>query len=274
MTELGRRNYGGIVAYDGTEYYGFQSQPDRPTIQGQLAKALTRLTQQCVQVVGAGRTDAGVHAVGQVISFRCEWRHPVAELERGLNALLPRDISAWGLRAVDDGFHARYSARQRTYLYSIYTGARRQPLLGRFAAHVAEPLDMAAMQAAADFVVGRQDLAALGQPPSGRSTVREVTEAHWMALGLGWGGDQAGLGFRVSANGFLRGMVRRLVGSLLEVGRGRWSVDQFADLLISRDIGQAAAPAPACGLCLQQVDYNDDIPPEADAMGLKRETLR
>ncbi len=116
------------------------------------------------------------------------------------------------------------------------------------------------MQTAAECVIGRQDLAALGQSPSGRSTVREVSEARWMALKLGFFGDQAGIGFRVSANGFLRGMVRRLVGSLLEVGRGRWSVAQFADLIASRDIGQAAAPALACGLCLQHVTYDDEIP--------------
>ena len=260
VSRVGGRNYFGVVAYDGTDYHGFQSQLGRSTVQGQLTKALGSLTQERVLVFGAGRTDAGVHAVGQAISFRCGWRHPVADLERGLNALLPRDISVWALSEIDDGFHARYSARQRTYLYSIYTGARRQPLLGRFAAHLAEPLDVPAMQAAADHLIGISDLAALGQSPSGRSTVREVTEARWMSLPLGIGGDHLGLGFCVSANGFLRGMVRRLVGSLLEVGRERWSVDQFIDLLASRDIGRAAVPAPACGLCLYRVDYEDDIP--------------
>jgi len=254
------RNYGGIVAYDGTAYAGFQSQPNRPTIQGQLNKALARLTQEPVKVIGAGRTDAGVHATGQVISFRSGWRHPLADLERGLNALLPRDIAVWAMRCVDDGFHARYSARERTYLYRIYTGDRRRPLLDRYATHVPEPLDVEAMEAAAECVIGRHDLAALGQSPSGRSTVREVSDARWMPLEMGIGGDQAGIGFRVSANGFLRGMVRRLVGSLLEVGRGRWSAAQFADLIASQDIGQAAAPAPACGLCLQHVTYDDEIP--------------
>lgn len=254
------KNYRATVAYDGTAYHGFQWQPERPTIQGELAKAIVRITQQQVHVIGAGRTDAGVHAVGQVISFCCGWRHPAGDLERALNAVLPKDISLRALREVEQSFHARYSARGRTYVYSIYTGPWRQPLLERYAAHVPEPLDLDAMRAAAGYAIGRQDLAALGQPPSGCGTVREVTEASWEALDDELWLGEPGLRFRVSANGFLRGMVRRLVGSLLEVGRGRWSVAQFAELLASRDIAQAAPPAPACGLCLFGVDYDDKDP--------------
>jgi len=262
------QNYRATVAYDGTAYYGFQLQPDRPTVQGELTEAIARVSQQRVQVVGAGRTDAGVHAVGQVISFRCWWRHAPADLERAMNAVLPKDISLRELRQAEQDFHARYSARSRTYVYSIYAGPWRQPLLARYAAHVPGPLDLAAMRMAARHAIGRQDLAAFGQSPSGRGTVREVTEASWEALEDGLWPDATGLRFRVSANGFLRGMVRRLVGSLLDVGRGRCSVSQFAEILASRDIARAAPPAPACGLCLLAVDYDDNDSHPLDARAL------
>lgn len=255
MGEHGQRNYRAAVAYDGTDYHGFQSQPGLPTVQGQLTEAIARVACQRVPVIGAGRTDAGVHAVGQVISFRCNWRHPISHLKRALNAVLPGDIAVRDLGEADEIFHARYSARRRTYVYSIYTASERQPLLQRYATFVQEPLDLSAMRAACKHAIGRRDWAALGQSPSGRGTVRDVVEARWEAIESGFGPNQAGLCFYVSANAFLRGMVRRLVASLLEVGRGHLSVAGFSEFLTSRDIGRAAPPAPASGLCLLRVTY-------------------
>jgi len=251
------RNYRATVSYDGTRYHGFQWQPNQLTVQGELTEAIERVTRQEVGVVGAGRTDAGVHALGQVISFRCGWRHPVADLERALNAVLPQDIAVRELGEAEEGFHARYSARRRTYAYSIYIGGTRQPLLSRYALHVREALHIEGMRAASSHLIGRRDLAALGQSPSGGGTVREIFEASWEPVDGGLWLGQAGLRFYVSANAFLRGMVRRLVGSLLEVGRRRWSVAEFAEMLRSRDIGRAAPLVPAHGLCLLRVDYDD-----------------
>ncbi|MGC9359252.1 MAG: tRNA pseudouridine(38-40) synthase TruA [Anaerolineae bacterium] len=256
MNDGAIRNYRATVAYDGTSYHGFQWQPEQATVQGELTRAAERITRENVSVIGAGRTDAGVHALGQVISFRTGWRHSVEDLERALNAVLPEDIAVREVHEVGKEFHARYGARQRTYVYSVYTGGSRQPLLDRYALHSPAGLDMEAMGIAARHVIGRQDLASLGQSPSGHSTVREVFEARWVAERDAFWLAHSVLRFYVSANGFLRGMVRRLVGSLLEVGRGHWSVTEFAEMVQSRDIARAAPPVPARGLCLLRVDYD------------------
>jgi tRNA pseudouridine38-40 synthase len=249
-------NYRATVAYDGTGYHGFQWQPEQATVQGELARAAEHITRERVGVIGAGRTDAGVHALGQVISFRCGWQHSTGDLERALNAILPKDIAVRELCEADREFHARYSACRRTYVYSAYTGKSRQPLLDRYALHSPAELDTEAMRIATRHVIGRRDLASLGQSPSGLGTVREVFGARWVTEpGALWSVDRV-LRFYVSANAFLRGMVRRLVGSLLEVGRGHWSVTEFAEMLQSRDIARAAPPAPAHGLCLLRVDYD------------------
>ncbi|MCD6519076.1 MAG: tRNA pseudouridine(38-40) synthase TruA [Anaerolineae bacterium] len=251
------QNYRATVEYDGTEYSGFQVQVGRRTIQGELEAALQRITQQSIRVNGAGRTDAGVHARGQVINFRVEWRHSNADLERALNALLPRDIAVRELQKEAPEFHARFSARRRMYVYSIYNSAVRAPLLERFAYWVPGELDLLAMQEAAEFLVGEQDFAAFGQPPFGEQTVRTVHRAEWQRHPSPWGkGQPELLQFIIEANAFLRGMVRRIVGTLLLVGQGRLSVSNFAQVLASKDISRAGPPAPARGLCLWQVVYD------------------
>jgi tRNA pseudouridine38-40 synthase len=262
------RNYRALVAYDGTDYGGFQIQADRPTIQGELERALQRLTQEFVRVHGAGRTDAGVHARGQVISFRTSWRHGPQELQRAMNAVLPPAIAVRALAPAPEDFHARFSACGRAYLYQIYTGPVRSPLLARFAHHVARPLDLAAMNAAAEILVGEHDLAAFGQPPEGENTVRVVRRAIWQARAVerwhpAWPASL--VQFEIEANGFLRGMVRRIVGTLLALGQGWLSEAEWREIVASCDIRRAAAPAPACGLCLWRVDYGaEDRWPEED----------
>ena len=248
------------MAYDGTDYCGFQAQPDHPTIQGELERALARITREPVRVTGAGRTDAGVHALGQVIHFASDWRHPAGDLQRALNAVLPPAIAVRAVEPVRDDFHARFDARRRQYRYTLFCKAVRAPLFGRLAHQVMEPLDRSAMTAAAQALVGRHDYAAFGQSPSGLGTVRTVFAAVWEPisppLGLpASGGDAQWLQFVVDADAFLRGMVRRIVGTLLLVGAGRLSVAGFGGILRARDISQAAPPAPACGLCLWRVWY-------------------
>ncbi|MFH1084811.1 MAG: tRNA pseudouridine(38-40) synthase TruA [Chloroflexota bacterium] len=255
-------NVRAIVAYDGTLYQGFQRQRAGATIQGELERALQRLTQSEVRVAGAGRTDAGVHAYGQVISFRTAWAHGLPALQRAMNAVLPPAIAVRELAETPDAFHARYSARSRTYVYSLYVAPVRMPWLDRFAWHVGGPLDLAAMQAAAAALPGEHDLAAFGQAPGGENTVRRVHQAFWSQVGAppGQWEPEALLHarFRIEANAFLRGMVRRIVGTLLLVGSGQLSPQGFRELMCSREIRRAAPPAAPRGLALLHVRYEDD----------------
>ena len=236
------------VEYDGTDFFGFQVQADHPTVQGALEQVLARLTGEAVRVLAAGRTDAGVHARGQVIAFRCDWRHESADLMRAMNALLPETIAVLDLEEAPDTFHPRYSARSREYRYFVHNRPVRSPLRSRFSLHVPEPLDVEAMNRAAAHIVGAHDFATFGDPPAGDVTVREVYRSEWLREG-------DSLVYIVEANAFLRRMVRTLVTGLLWVGQGRWQVADFLAALEARD--RAACPPPALpnGLCLWRVTY-------------------
>jgi tRNA pseudouridine38-40 synthase len=251
------KNYRATVAYDGTAYSGFQIQKRHPTIQGELESVLARLTGQPVRVNGAGRTDAGVHAHGQVINFWAAWRHSVEDLERGMNALLPSDIAVRGLAIAPSDFHARFSASRREYLYRIYIAPTREPILDRYAHRVALPLDWDAMAKAARCLVGEHDFAALGQSPTGGNTIRHVYQVCWSHQVMEWAPDRRiEVGeFRITANGFLRGMVRRAVALLLAVGEAKMSLETFQEIIASKDIRRATPPAPPCGLSLWCVYY-------------------
>ncbi|RLC80608.1 MAG: tRNA pseudouridine(38-40) synthase TruA [Chloroflexi bacterium] len=237
-----------VVEYDGTDYRGFQYQPEGPTIQEEIEKALARLTGLKVRIKAAGRTDAGVHSLGQVIAFRVEWKHPLEELHRGLNALLPEDIVVKELTPASEDFHPRFSAVSREYRYTILNTPWRSPLRGRFAYHFAEPLDMEAMNEAASFLVGQHDFASFGMPPQGENTVREVYQAEWRREG-------DFLHFDIVANAFLRRMVRLIVGTLLRVGTGKLSPGDVKAILEARDINLSGPAVPAQGLCLVKVNY-------------------
>lgn len=253
------QRYRAIVAYDGTAYGGFQVQANRPTIQGELERALGSATQAFVRVVGAGRTDAGVHALGQVISFEAGWRHGLAALQRAMNALLPDDIVVRELEPADERFHARFSARRRTYRYWVYHSPSGQPLLWRYAWRLGRRPDVGAMRGASERLLGEHDYAAFGQAPCGTNTVRTVKRAEWRRREAPpWAGDGVDLWeFEIAANAFLRGMVRRVVGTLLLVGSGELSVDGFAEVLASRDPARSGPPAPARGLTLWRVEYEE-----------------
>lgn len=244
-----RQDVRATVAYDGTDFLGFQWQTQGRTVQGVLEAAVQQVTQAVTRVVGSGRTDSGVHARGQVIGFPTTWRHPLSDLQRALNAVLPEDVAVLEIGPAGPGWHPRFSALRRHYRYTVLNQAWRSPLDRRYAHLVTHSLDLEALQAAADLLVGVHDFASFGRPTQGESTVRCVFSAQWRD-------DGPILQFDIVGNAFLRGMVRSLVGALLQVGTGAWPVEQVAAVLVGRNRALAAPPAPACGLCLMQVDYD------------------
>lgn len=239
-----------VVAYDGTSYHGFQRQsPERePTIQGELERALERITGRPTSALGSGRTDSGVHASGQVIAFDTEWRHSLDDLRRAINATLAGDIAVFDVSIADADFHPRYRARSREYRYTLYNSELRHPLHRLYALHVPDPLDVEAMRAASRCLMGEHDFAAFGQPTAGDSTVRVMHR-------IDVGGERPWIAIDLEANGFLYRMVRSIVGALIEVGRGRMPIERVAQILESRDRAQAPMTAPPHGLCLVRVNY-------------------
>ena len=239
-----------VIEYDGADYLGFQVQAQGATIQGEIEKALAAVAQEWIRIVGAGRTDTGVHAQGQVIAFSTSWLHPIEELQRALNAVLPKDIAVRELRPVSQDFHPRFDAVSREYRYTIYNQPLRSPLARRFAYHFPHPppLDLEAMNEAARVLVGSHDFAAFGRAPQGDNTVRKVYQAQWTP-------EEPFVYFDIVANAFLYRMVRSLVGTLLLVGTGKLSPDGFEEILRSADRDKAGQVAPAHGLCLIKVDY-------------------
>jgi tRNA pseudouridine38-40 synthase len=248
------------VAYDGTGYAGFQVQLNAPTVQAELERALSAVCDEAVRVTGAGRTDAGVHASGQVIDFRTASGLDGATIGRGVNALLPEDIAVSELEPAAEDFHARFSATARTYEYRIRQAPQRDPLERLREHHIAATLDVAAMRAAGARLLGQRDFSSFASGPGG---VRTVRRAEWCSRG-------AQLWFEITADAFLRGMVRAVVGTLLWVGRGKIDVATFGEIIESRDRSRAGPSAPARGLCLVAVEYEvggrgaESPDPEAD----------
>lgn len=241
------------LAYDGTDFEGWQRQArGARTVQGALESALARLAGgERVQVAGAGRTDAGVHALGQVASFALEREMEPAALLRALNALLPEDVRVLEAALAPAGFHARRSAVSKLYRYELDTGGVQLPTRRRLAGHVPWRLDEEAVAAAARLYVGRHDFASLASSGgSVKTTVRTVTRSE--AVFLAGGGT---LVYEVEADGFLRKMARSLVGGLIAAGRGAVSLEGLARALESRDRRGWPAPAAARGLTLVRVCY-------------------
>jgi tRNA pseudouridine38-40 synthase len=235
------------LAYDGTDSCGWQRQPRSRTVQGEVEKALAELAGKRIPIVGAGRTDAGVHAMGQVASFRADLKLEDAELLRALNALLPGDVRVGSVRTVPAWFHARKSARSKVYRYRIYNGLRVSPFLFRYVLHWPGQLDVERMAEAARLFRREADFTAFS---SNRllQPVRRVIHSEIKKNG-------AEISYTVEADGFLRYMVRTIVGTLLEVGRGKLEPQGINDLFAGKKRSLSSPTAPAKGLCLVKVIY-------------------
>jgi tRNA pseudouridine38-40 synthase len=247
------RNIRLLLEYDGTRYHGWQRQADAVTIQQTLEEALGRLTGAPVALIGSGRTDAGVHALGQVANFRTESAIPLQAFHKGLNSLVPRDIAVLSATEAEPSFHARKSARAKTYEYHILNRPNPSPLQHRYAWWIAQPLDPAALVAAAALLPGEHDFTAFRASGSDNlNPVRRVLAAAWR--------DAPGgrLTFTITATGFLRGMVRSLVGTMAAVGRGKAPPALLAELLASCARHLAGPTAPPQGLYLVEVFYDNE----------------
>jgi tRNA pseudouridine38-40 synthase len=214
-------------------------------VQAELERALSVVCNEPVRVIGAGRTDAGVHASGQVIDFWTTSPLDGTTLGRGVNALLPEDIAVSAPEPAEDGFHARFSATGRTYEYRIRNAPERDPLERLREHHLAGTLEMAAVREATEKLLGTRDFSAFATGPGGVRTVRRAV----------WSNEGSRVRFEITANAFLRGMVRAIVGTLIWVGRGKMDVATFGEIIGSRDRSRAGPSAPANGLCLVAVEY-------------------
>jgi len=238
------------LEYDGTRYHGFQWQAGLPSIQGELEKAIKRLTGERRRVIAASRTDAGVHAKGQVVSFRTESSLPTNTFISGLNYYLPRDIAVKSAYRVSDSFNVRRDAISREYSYYILNSPTRSPMREAFSYLVASPLDIEAANQAAQALIGEHDLAsfASGNGVRIKSTVRRVFKAQLQR-------DGELVIFNMVANSFLPHQVRNTVGCLIRVGLGKMSIDEFRSIIKRRKLGMARPTVPACGLCLSRINY-------------------
>src|SRR5215467_7852018 len=252
------RHFKLTIAYDGTDFNGWQMQANKPTIQGELVNVLQRLTQEKSFVHAAGRTDAGVHALGQVASFHTHSALSAQEFQRAMNALLPPVIRIVRAEEVGPDFHARWSARCKTYRYRLYRGKVVPPALWRFVLHYPFPLDENAMRIAASRFVGPHDFAAFAASTGSedddkeRSTVREIYSSELVRSD-----DGEELIYTVKGRSFLRYMVRKMVGTLLEVGRSRLVADDILRLYQSRDRAKSGPTVPPQGLCMVEVMHDE-----------------
>lgn len=242
-------NFRLLVQYDGTEYNGWQIQPRGRTIQGELTRVISLLNHRPVTVHGAGRTDSGVHAEGQVASVVLDRDFETRVLRDATNANLDPDLRVREIIRADDSFNARFAAISKTYRYRIWTGEVVSPFSYRFVHQCRAPLEIGEMARAASFLLGTYDFSAFSSGESdARDRVRTVKQIEVLEEG-------EVVSIIASANGFLRYMVRTIVGTLIEIGRGRMQADAIADVLISRNRKRAGPTAPAAGLTLLRVDY-------------------
>jgi tRNA pseudouridine38-40 synthase len=244
------RNFKITIEYDGSRYCGWQRQNNDPTIQGTIEQALGKMTGQKVSVIGSGRTDARVHAYGQVANFKCDTRLNAEDFQGGLNSLTPDDIIIKDCKEVENEFHARYAAKSKEYRFRILNRENPAAIGRQYAWHIRKPLNTEAMRAAIAFLIGKHDFKAF----EGAGSPRAHTIRYVMAAQL-YREDMHTIRFEIKADGFLRFMVRNIVGTLVDVGKGKISADEFKQILDSKDRSRAGATAPAHGLFLTQVKY-------------------
>ena len=271
------RNIRLTLAYDGTDYVGWQVQPNGPSVQAAVERAVEQLTGETVRLLAAGRTDSGVHALGQIANFATESTIPCEKFRLGLQNFLPDDIVVRDVAEVDPDFHATYSAKRKRYRYVIHNSRVQDPFLRRYAYHYHGQLDSAAMHAAAQVLLGTHDFRCFeSQFPNNATSVRTVTEATVDRCGMWplWNRsavspnpwdfgnprdltttDGEFIWFDIVADGFLYNMVRAIAGTLLKVGRGQWTAGDVGRILENQDRSQAGETAPAHGLYLVYVEY-------------------
>jgi tRNA pseudouridine38-40 synthase len=241
-----------ILAYDGTEFQGFQRQADARTVQGVVEFVLRKLNWQGKTLLAAGRTDTGVHATGQVIAFDLQWVHTPGDLLRAMNANLPMDVAVQQVMPALPDFHPRYDAISRCYRYHILCEPVRNPLIERYAWRVWPPVNLDRLNHAASSLLGSHDFSAFGNPPRpGGRTVRAVTKAEWFREG-------PFMVFEIASRAFLYHMVRRLVSFQVEIGQGRHEDGAMTASLNEPPAGMVTGLAPAQGLVLKEICY----PPE------------
>jgi tRNA pseudouridine38-40 synthase len=245
-----KKNMRLLLEYDGSRYHGWQRQVDGPTIQGIVEENLQIMTRERVSLIASGRTDAGVHALNQVCNFITKTRIDPNALQRGLNALLPDDILIKKAEHVPLDFHAMYSAKGKTYEYRILNRKEPDVFLRSYAWHLAKDLDIEAMHKCISTLCGKHDFSSFRSSGSGnRNSVREMTRAELH------GPDQGLLRLVFEADGFLRHMVRNIVGTLVQVGHGKMGFDEFSAIFQSKDRRKAGVKAPPQGLFLMEVQY-------------------
>lgn len=242
-------NYRVVVHFDGTEYYGWQFQtPQYRTIQAELIRVLKVIAKKQVLVTGSSRTDAGVHSSGLTANFHLPVAIQPDSLKRAMNSLLPRDIRIMECELMDKSFNARFGAVSKTYLYRIFTGQVQSPFSLRFALHLPYPLDLKAMRRATKHFIGTKDFTSFSSDEPGKKKIREIDEFTMRVR-------NEEIVFTVRGKSFLRYMVRNMVGTLIDVGRGKIRPEDIPAIFAARDRRQAGQTAPAKGLTLARVDY-------------------
>jgi tRNA pseudouridine38-40 synthase len=253
-----------VLAYDGTDFHGWQVQPGKATVQGTLAEAIERITGEQVLPQGSGRTDAGVHALGQVASFALSAPIPPANFHRALNRALPASVRVLSAAKVAADFHARHNAVGKRYEYRIFRGEICPPWLARYVYPLNWPLNLEAMREAAAAVIGEHDFSsfAASDPDLTQRTANgEIFSSVRTVFSSNWDEKEENLFvFRVHGTGFLHHMVRNLVGTFLDAGRGHIAPHDIRKILAARSRSAAGATAPARGLFLVSVDYEEDVP--------------
>ena len=245
------RNIKLVIEYEGTNYQGWQVQPKGSTIQGTIEEKLALLTGETICLVASGRTDAGVHAFGQVAHFKTKGKMDVQSIQRALNSLLPPDILIQRAEEVEEGFHARKHSKSKVYEYRILNRNLRSVFHRGYAWHIPRKLDFEEMKKAARNLIGEHDFSSfrsVGSPT--RTAIRRVIRVEWKKARDGL------IRFEIEANGFLKQMVRAMVGTLVEVGKGKMSAEEFRRVLYSKDRKRAGPTAPAHGLFLKEVKYD------------------
>lgn len=244
------RNIRLLIEYEGTDFHGWQKQPDQRTVQGVIEEVLERLLGHKVRLIGASRTDSGVHALGQVANFKTTSKFPLPELKRALNALLPEDVVILEAEEAPLDFHARFWAKSKVYEYKIFQRGTRSPFVRRYYWHLPEELDLERMEKCCKLILGTHDFSSFRLSGSdSKNPIRDMLRAEVHRR------TPQEVVFIFEATGFLRGMVRSLVGTLVDVGRGKLTLEQFKEILDARDRSKASPTAPPQGLYLVEVKY-------------------